>query len=62
MRSTADFDVRVDYETALPAARLVYTPERVAAARAARDGDAGEGPSMPPYLVELHNRMAAITE
>lgn len=62
----ADVVIRADYETSLPGARAVYTPEYLA-----------KMPSMPPpkippeikgdtsafprWLVELHNRMAVAT-
>ena len=61
----ADLDVRVAYEAALPMARFVYTPELIERMRAApqAEGDsAGDRPDMPTYLVELHNRMAVVTQ
>ena len=62
-----DVTIRADYETTLPAARLVYTPE-ILAERASQPPDEnaarnveGDMTRLPPYLVELHNRLAVIT-
>ncbi len=61
-----DVTIRADYQTALPGARLVYTPE-VLAARAKAPPPAkpaaiaGDMSKAPPYLIELHNRLAVIT-
>ena len=63
----ADVTIRADYETTLPAARLVYTPEFLAerAAQPPVDQAAanvkGDMSNMPTYLVELHNRLAIVT-
>jgi hypothetical protein len=46
----ADLDVTSDYSQALPVARLIY-----------RD-DIKKHPSIPDYFIELHNRMAVITQ
>jgi hypothetical protein len=64
----ADVKIQADYATALPAARLVYTPE-VLAERAKQPPDEsaptpnveGDMTNMPAYLIELHNRLAVIT-
>ncbi len=62
----ADMNVRVDYDSVLPLVRLVYTPEMLA--RAERNPPQVEGAStgdrsnMPSYLVELHNRLAVVTQ
>lgn len=62
----ADMNVRADYESVLTAARLVYTPEILA--RMERnppqvEGEfSGDRSNMPPYLVELHNRLAVATQ
>ena len=62
----ADVVITADYQTTLPTARLVYTPE----IRAQRAADRAANPSpnvkgdmakAPPYLVELHNQLAAVT-
>ncbi|MCH7811394.1 MAG: hypothetical protein IH958_02070 [Chloroflexi bacterium] len=62
----ADMNVRVDYQSVLPMARLVYTPEILAQlerdAPQAADGSTGDRSNMPPYLVELHNRLAVATQ
>ena len=62
----ADVQIRNDYTATLPVARLVYTPEVLA--RRAADRESGKAPpaapgmaKAPPYLVELHNRLAAVT-
>jgi hypothetical protein len=58
----ADQSVTIDYEQVLAIARMVYTPEIVEKARDKRRRDLDMSKPMPPeYLVELHNRMAAIT-
>jgi hypothetical protein len=64
----ADVDVliRADYQAALPGARLVYTPEVLArrAAEPQQGGSAvvtGDMSRAPPYLIELHNRLAVLT-
>ena len=61
----ADVTIRADYEETLPAARLVLTPE-VLAERAANPPESaatmeGDMSQAPPYLIELHNRLALIT-
>ncbi len=56
----ADMNVRADYEASLPAARLVYTPEMLAK-RASKPAAFGQ-PDFPPYLIELHNRLAVLTK
>ena len=62
----ADTNVRVDYKSVLPLARLVLTPEMLA--RAERNPPQVEGKStgdrsnMPSYLAELHNRLAVVTQ
>ncbi|MEI6440978.1 MAG: hypothetical protein WCO83_12295 [Alphaproteobacteria bacterium] len=62
----ADVEITADYQTTLPIARLVYTPEFLAARRAAANqspnaGRKGDMSKAPPYLVELHNRLALVT-
>ena len=58
----ADFNVRADYQSVLPVARLVYTPE-ILAKQAAKPPAVppSEGSAPPAYLVELHNRLAVLT-
>ena len=56
----ADLQVKVDYETALPLARKIYTEEMIKLARESAPV-AGPGISMPPYLADLHNRLAVLT-
>ena len=56
----ADFSVRADYQKVLPLAKTVYTPEMVAQRRASQTGN--DQPSPPAYLVELHNRLAILTQ
>lgn len=62
----ADIVIRGDYEAALPGARLVYTPE-ILADMAENPPDTsgqdikGDLSQLPPYLAELHNRLAVIT-
>jgi hypothetical protein len=70
-RAGTDATIRADYQAALPVARLIYTPEFLAkrAAKAAAERAAsgaspnaeGNTKEAPPYMVELHNRMAAVT-
>jgi hypothetical protein len=68
----ADVDIQIQatWETSLPGARLVYTPEIIAERQknppppsqdpnAKLEGDMG---SLPSYLAELHNRLAVVTE
>jgi hypothetical protein len=62
----ADVTVTADYAAALPTARLVYTPEiqarrAQARARGSGPGVTGDMGKAPPYLVELHNRLAVLT-
>lgn len=62
----ADVRIDADYATTLPNARLVYTPEILAArAKARAQGQMthikGDMSKAPPYLVELHNRLAVVT-
>ena len=63
----ADFNPRAEYEAVLPIARLVYTPEVLAKMerdRSPADGDSSNNANAnqpPGYLIELHNRMAAVT-
>ena len=65
-----DVDLRLggDYEAALPGARTVYTPEYLAEREKQEpDPDApapdiqGDMSILPPWIVELHNRLAPIT-
>ena len=64
-----DVDLRLggDYQEALPGARTVYTPEYLAE-RAKQEPDPevqaniqGDMSILPPWIVELHNRLAPIT-
>ncbi len=62
----ADVTIRADYETALPGARAVYTPEYLAQMESMPPPEKppqieGDTSAFPPWLVELHNRMAVIT-
>ena len=62
----ADVTIRADYATALPGARLVYTPEIVAELQSRPPPEPppqiqGDTSQFPPWLVELHNAMAVIT-
>ena len=65
-----DVQLQATWELVLPRARLVYTPELLADRaknppeqpadpNASQNGDMTK---MPPYLLELHNRMAVVTE
>ncbi|MCY3814390.1 MAG: hypothetical protein OXH15_21640 [Gammaproteobacteria bacterium] len=57
-----DVKIRADYETALPGARTVYTPEIVAELSSRPPPDVqGDTSIFPAWLVELHNKMALIT-
>ena len=60
--SDADMNVSVPYAQALPAARFVYTPEMVAQAERRQPQGGAGGPALPSYLVELHNRLAVVTQ
>ncbi len=61
----AELNVRVDYQAALPAARRIYAREMASRT----DGDprvdsetTRDRSNMPRYLVELHNRLAELTQ
>lgn len=61
-----DLTVRVDYLEGLDSARLVYTPElrdqALEASPEANDSSIEGGiTNSPPYLLELHNRLALRT-
>jgi hypothetical protein len=60
-----DLLVTADYAATLPMARLIYTPEILAQQQeegppphVTMEGDRSKS---PPYLIELHNRLAAVT-
>lgn len=55
----ADVRISEDYARVVPIARLVYTPEIIAAMQ--QRGGSDPFASFPAYLVELHNHMARIT-
>lgn len=63
----ADIRIRADYQSSLPGARLVYTPEIIAERQNQPPPDESAGSvegdmsALPPYLVELHNRLAVLT-
>ena len=65
----ADVCIQATWETSLPGARLVYTPELIAAwqdnpPEPPDDPNlkvTGETGALPGYLAELHNRMAVVT-
>ena len=63
----ADIRIRADYQASLPGARLVYTPEIIAERQAQPPDESAAGSvegdmsALPPYLVELHNRLAVLT-
>ncbi len=65
-----DVQLQATWELVLPVARLVYTPELLAdraknPPERPTDPNAsqtGDMTKMPPYLLELHNRMALVTE
>ena len=61
-----DVTIRADYASTLPSARLVYTPEVLEARAKAPPPEnppsiEGDMSKAPPYLIELHNRLAVIT-
>ncbi|MEM7018649.1 MAG: hypothetical protein AAF512_15075 [Pseudomonadota bacterium] len=66
----ADIQIQATWETSLPGARLVYTPELLAEweknppERPVDPNQKVEGDmtNLPTYLMELHNRMAVVTE
>jgi hypothetical protein len=60
----ADVTISSDYQTTLPAARAIYSPDLYAervADHTPRPGVDGDLSNAPPYLLELHNRLAALT-
>ena len=62
----ADVVIRADYETSLPGARAVYTPEYLAKMPSMPPPKIppeikGDTSAFPSWLVELHNRMAVVT-
>ena len=75
-RNDVDLRMGGDYEAALPGARTVYTPEYLAQREAEREAEREKQPPdpdapqpdiqgdpsiLPPWIVELHNRLAPIT-
>ena len=66
----ADVTIGATWETSLPAARLVYTPELIAERKENPPPPpddpnikvTGDAAALPDYLTELHNRMALVTE
>ena len=61
----ADMNVRVPYAQVLPIAKMVYTPEMIARARASQPQAGAEDNAQatpPAYLVDLHNRLAVLTK
>ena len=65
----ADIQIQATWELSLPGARLVITPELLAE-REKNPPERPEDPNqkiegdmadLPPYLLELHNRMAVVT-
>ena len=62
----ADVIIRADYETSLPGARAVYTPEFLAQRESMPPPEIppevkGDTSAFPSWLVELHNRLAVVT-
>ncbi len=65
-----DVQIQATYELVLPVARLVYTPELLAdwaknppdRPKDPNGSQSGDMTKAPPYLLELHNRMAKVTE
>ena len=62
----ADIVIRADYDAALPGARTVYTPEFLAQRESMPPAEIppdikGDLSALPPWLVELHNRLAVVT-
>lgn len=62
----AEVTIRADYQTALPGARTVYTPEYLAQMESMPPPEKppeikGDTSAFPPWLIELHNRMALVT-
>lgn len=62
----ADIVIRADYQTSLPGARTVYTPEFLAQRESMPPPEIppeikGDTSALPPWLVELHNRLAVVT-
>lgn len=62
----SDIVIRADYQASLPGARLVYTPEILAEMERnppdRSDGQIqGDMSRLPPWISELHNRLAVVT-
>jgi len=65
-----DAQIQATWELVLPVARLVYTPELLAdwaknppdRPKDPNASQTGDMTKMPPYLLELHNHMAKVTE
>ena len=65
-----DVQIQATWELVLPVARLVYTPELLAEwaknpPERPTDPNAsqlGDMTMVPPYLMELHNRLAVVTQ
>lgn len=65
-----DVHLQATWELVLPVARLVYTPELMAEWKKnpperppdPNASQSGDMTKMPPYLLELHNRMALVTK
>ena len=58
----ADINVRAPYAQVLSVAKMVYTPEMIARARARQPQAEAGANAAPAYLVELHNRLAVLTK
>ena len=66
----ADVDIQATWESSLPRARLVYTPELIAEWQESPPPPpddpnlkvTGDPSDLPDYLAEFHNRLAVITQ
>jgi hypothetical protein len=61
----ADVTITTDYQAILPMARLVYSPDKADLRKSHADKHPsridGDISKVPPYLGELHNRLAVVT-
>ncbi len=58
-----DMNARAAYAQVLPMVKMVFTPEMVKQAQSMQpQGGDDEKPTLPSYLVELHNRLAVVTK
>lgn len=62
----ADWAIEADYEKTVPSARFVHTPEMLEKSRqkpsVIKSRATGKEVTVPPYVSELHNKLAVVTK